>query len=289
MEIQMFPTKKKISSLLYMAKSPVKKTNKKPYKKSVSIKKKDTNFTKKVVSIIHSNIENKTYQYNSDVVPVVNYNNTSWATYAWSIPLSPYTSFLDIPLATGQGGRIGNTIGIRKLTFKGILYPMPYNYSSNTAPRPHEVKFWIVHDKLNPCSGPASGSYTTFFQNGSSSATFTSNLLDMIKAVNQDRFVVHATRTFKVGYAQVSGTGPNVDNEYFSNNDFKFNHKFSFDLTKMMVKKVKYNDASQIPTTRGLFLIAEAVRADGSFSAGGQASEIPCSMQYQLNCVYEDA
>lgn len=260
---------------------------KRPVRKSTRSNK---TFVKKVQSIIHRNVENKTFQYNSDgAVPIVNYNNVSWLSYGWGLPLSPYQSVLDIPIGTGQGARIGNSISIRKLTFKGVIFPAPYSSLTNSALRPQEVKFWVVHDKLYPTSGLSSVGYTSFFQNGSSSASFSANLLDMIKTVNQDRFVVHATKTFKIGYAAYQGSGGDTVSQYYQNNDFKLNHKFSFDLTKYMVKHVKYNDASQIPTTRGLFLVAESVRADGTFSAGAQGSEIPVNMEYQLNVVYEDA
>jgi len=279
--------------IMAYGKKPYRKrpASKKPFRRSTRRTGSTTKaFTKKVQSIIHRNVENKTFQYNSDgAVPIVNYNNTSWVTYGWGLPLSPYTGILDIPIATGQGARIGNSIAVRKLTFKGVIYPAPYNSSTNPTPKPHEVKFWIVHDKLYPSNGPLSTSYGTFFQNGSSSSSFSTNLIDMIKTVNQDRFVVHATKTFKVGYALYEGNGLSGPDQYYANNDFKFNHKFSFDLTKEMVKNVKYNDASQVPTTRGLFLVAEAVRADGTSSAGAQATVIPVLMEYQLNIVYEDA
>lgn len=275
------------------AKSKSSKSSKsvRKYKKNYTRSNKSSSrtFTKKVQAVIHKNIENKCFQYNSDVTSIVNYNNLSWATLGWGIPLSPYTSALDIPIGTGQGARIGNSISIRKLTFKGVISPAPYNSITNTTPMPNEVKFWIVSDKLVPSSNLVSGGWTTFFQNGSSSSSFSSNLLDMIKTPNQDRYVIHTTKTFKVGYAAYEGSGSAVAPQFQQNNDFKLNNKFSMDLTKYMVKNVKYNDASQIPTTRGLFLVMEAIRADGTYNVLNQSGEYPVNMLYQLNVVYEDA
>ena len=278
------------------AKSKSSKSSKssRKYKKNYtrSAKSSSRSFTKKVQSIIHRDIENKTLQFTSGIASIVPYNNLNFGSLGWMLPLSPNINGLDIPIGTGSGARIGNSITLRKLTFKGVIYPMPYNSSTNPNPMPQEVKFWIVHDKLNPATA-VTGTWGTFFQNGSSSGTFSSNLTDMIQQVNTDRFTVHLAKTFKIGYAYNSGTAGSTSGQanaqYFANSDFQLNHKFSIDLTKYMPKHIKYNDASQVPMSRGLFLVVECVRADGTSSSGAQAYDVPISFQFQNSIIYEDA
>lgn len=265
-----------------------KKSSRRPrkYARKVSRKPRAT-FAKKVQAIISRNIENKTIQSEWLNVPVLNYNNVTWLTNCFGIPMGPYLGYLEIGQGTTQGNRIGNEIKLKKLTFRGVLYPAAYNASTNSGPRPHEIKFWFVTQKDQPSEIPIT--YNKFFQDGSTSQTFDANLLDLIKVVNSDLFMVHTTRTFKLGQSEYFGSGTNPNNQYWSNNDFNMNAKFSFDLTKYHVKNIKYNDGSNQPMTRGIFLVVEAIWANGSSSTVTQADEVANYMSYQVSMDYEDA
>lgn len=266
--------------------APAKKGVKRNYRRPAKRVARRSTFVKKVQAIIHRNLENKTYQANGFGYNIINSAATGWAANCFgTLPMTPAAGFLQIDQSTGQGGRIGDKISIRKLTFSGVIYPAKYNVSTNGNIQPQEVKFWLVTQKDTPNVQPTG--YTKFFQFGTTSGGFDGTLIDMIKKPNQDLFMIHTTRTFKVGYGEYFGTGNNATAQYYNNNDFKLNHKFSIDVTKYAVKDVKYNDSTLTPMTRGVFLVCEAVYANGSTISS--VNEIPVLMDWQLSVTYEDA
>jgi len=261
-----------------------KRVSKRPYRRS---NKSPATFAKKVQAIISRNVENKTIQASYENVPIKNYNSAGWAADNFGIPLYPQPGNMDIIQSVGQGGRIGNSIKIKKLTFKGVLFPATYSLTTNFAPKPVEIKFFFGYQKNTPNAKPSA--YDLFFQNGSSSQNFSANLLDMVKPVNADVFKVFKTKVFKLGFDNYEHAGVDNSQQRYANNDFKMNHKFSFDLTSMIPKIQKYTDASPNPMTRGLWLMVEAVWSNGTSSTLFQVAEITSLMSYTLSCDYEDA
>lgn len=278
----------------------VKKTFKNSFKKTLSYKKKNagskskisgtakSNITKICKSVISRDIENKTIQQFYENVPIKNYNSSGWATENFGIPVSPQSGCLDIFHGNGQGSRIGNTIKIKKLTMKGVMFPASYSLETNLAPKPMEIKFWFCYQKNGPTLKPTA--YDTFFQNGNNTQNFSTNVLDMVKTVNADTFRVFKTKIFKLGSAAYEHAGVNSNYQRYANNDFKLNHKFSFDLTPYVVKTYKYLDNNNsLNMQRGLFLVCEAVWANGQSDTLFQLGEIQSLMSYTLSCEYEDA
>lgn len=243
-------------------------------------------FAQKVQAVISRNAENKTIQASYENVPIKNYNSSGWAADNFGIPLYPQPGNMDIIQSVGQGGRIGNSLKIKKLTLKGVLFPATYSVLTNFAPKPVEIKFFFGYQKNTPNAKPSA--YDLFFQNGSSSQNFSSNLLDMVKPVNADVFKIFKTRTFKLGFDNYEHAGVDNSQQRYANNDFKMNHKFSFDLTRMIPKIQKYTDASPNPMTRGLWLMCEAVWSNGTSSTLLQVAEVTSLMSYTLSCEYED-
>lgn len=202
------------------------------------------------------------------------------------ISLGPAAVSLPITQGTGQGNRVGNTIKTKKLSLKGVIYPLPYNLTTNAIMRPLQVRMWIFYDRANPTEFPAPAVGANFFQNGSSSVGPAGDLTDMYRPVNTDRYRVLEQRTFKLGYANYGGTVPGPDAQFFANNDFSLNQIFSFSLAKHYPKLVKFNDNNADPTTRHLYLLVEVVPAvGGSFVSATQ----PANIQWIQDYVYEDA
>jgi len=226
--------------------------------------------------------ENKSVQYWNTGFGIVPSINAGWS--ASQIPMSPYPSYLTINQSVGAGGRVGNQINIKKLTFSGNIYQLPYNQTSNPTPFPMHVKFWFYYDKTDPNIIPAPA--TDFLQNGSSSRGMFNDLVDLWAPVNTDKYRVLLTKQFKIGYAQNTGTGSVVAQAYGANNDYKYNQQFKIDLTKYIVKNIKFNDNTAQPSARGLFLLMTVVQANGTPYSN---TVIPAQMQYVLNCEYEDA
>jgi len=269
-------------------KAPAKKSTRVPKRAYRRPNKNTATFAKKVQAIVSRNVENKTIQQSYENVPIKNRNSSLWLSENFGIPLSPQSGTLDIFQNVTQSGRIGNSIKIKKLTMKGVMFPAPYSVLTNFAPKPVEIKFWFGYQRNTPTIKPTA--FDTFFQNGSSSQDFNATLIDMVKPTNNDMFRIFKTRTFKLGFDNYEHAGIDNNQQRYANNDFKMNHKFSFDLTAYVVKMYKYLDSSNANNMqRGLYLFCEAVWSNGSSNSLLQVAEVTSLMSYTLSCDYEDA
>jgi len=238
---------------------------------------------------IARNIENKTFQVFDDNFDIVPSSNAA-AFDSQVIPVTPYNgAYLTIAQGLGQGQRIGNRIKVKKLTFDAIIYPKAYNASTNPTPAPCQIKFWFFYDKEEPQSIPTPQASGDFLQFGSTALPLGNRLFDHMAPVNTDRYRVLTTRTVKVGYAEYGGTGatgslPTQGN--LSNNDFKLNARIHVDLMPYIVKDVVFRDTATAPTTRGVYMMAQPVLANGAAMA---ATVIPAEMNFMQSITYEDA
>lgn len=216
------------------------------------------------------------------------YTGTSWSTENRLCMTPMNNAGAGVILASGdaQDQRTGNYVKSHKVIFKGVIYPNPYNAVTNPNPCPQEIVFWFVSFRPQPAitTNPVDG---TYFQEGGSSAAPQGTLIDVIRTVNPERFKIYGKRVIKLGNSAINGTGGTAGTQQFANNDFNLNHKFYFDVTKMVPKKVIFNDAiNNDPTSRALWCVWEAVNADGTTQA---VNTIPLSMQYQIDFNYKDA
>ncbi|UYD39120.1 MAG: capsid protein [Wigfec virus K19_555] len=261
-----------------------RKGKKRTYKRK-SYAKKVSPMKKLIRKEISRNVENKTVQiFNFDrtLGDVTEPNFDSSNVFA----LGPDPSSILINQGTGQGGRIGNRIRTKKLTLKGVFTPTFYHATYNTQPTPQQIKIFIFYDKTDPNALPAPVNSADFFQNGNSARSFAGDVTDMMMPVNEDRYRVLTTRTYKLGYAAYTGSpGAAQPAGYFSNNDFKLNCNFSIDLTKYYPKDVRFPDNSALPTTRGLYCMVVCSPANGL----GSAAQRPVTMQYVQDYHFEDA
>jgi len=257
---------------------------KKTYKRK-AYKKRAMPLKKMIRKEIARNIENKTSQYYNYDVRLYAVGNASFPTDN-VFPVGVDPTSLIIPPGTAQGNRIGNEIKTKKLMFKGTLSPRPYDSTFNAAPQPVQLKMWIFYDKTDPTALPNPQAANDFFQNGNSSKGFQNDLVDMWSPVNADRYRILASKTFKLGAAFNTGLGSNGALQNSANNDFKYNCNFSFNLTKHYPQRVKFNDGTTVPTTRGLFCMCAYVNATG---APVVSSQYTVALQYMLDYQFEDA
>lgn len=203
------------------------------------------------------------------------------------IPLGPNSSTMVIAQGVGQGDRIGNKLTIKKLSFKGTIVPLPQDATLNPNPRPLQVRMDIVYDREDPNDAFVPGSL--YFQLGNSSSAHRNDLVDMWAPVNTDRYRVLHTRIWKLGYGAYTGTATSATNQAtqqaYANNDFPFNVNFNIDVTKYLIKTVKYNDTSVYPLTRGCYAFFYACYADGNALA---STTVPCAMQFVQNLQFTD-
>lgn len=247
--------------------------------------------------VVSSMIEHKQQIWTATVSPVNTLASSTGFVNTNVFCLTPNTSSYTIPQGTGEANRIGNVIKTTKCRMKIVLYPKPYSTVLNPSDscRPLIVTFWCVSPKnkyLSPTDMAALYD-TQFFNNGNSSQGYQSSLLDSVLPINTDVVTVHFKRQFKLGHSTtapspMNTTGSALDyNTSWSNNDFKMNHIINFDFTRWMPKRVPFNDGSDIPFCKTLYLLVSIAKADGTAYSSG--SNYPLDMYYNLDYQYIDA
>lgn len=206
-----------------------------------------------------------------------------------TIQLSPgSTSAVQIAQGTGYSQRIGNSISIRKATFKAVFVPRPYSAGTNPNPVPTVVKLVLFYNRGDNATTPVPR--TDFFQFGNSSIDIKGELADIVSPFNTDKYRILATKTFKLGAAFYSGTTADIPTndawQNYANNDFKLNQIVNWNITKYLVKNVRYNDNNLDPVTRGLWMQIMVAPATGDL---GLTGVIPANFQYWVAIDYEDA
>jgi len=266
------------------------------YRKKRTVYRKKSTFAKRVKSVLYKESESKAVQFFQDNVPLSDYATGAYLGSPNSMLMSPLTpdSFIT-PIALGNASnqRIGNKIRLSKVTLRGMLNPRTYQTAnssespSNNAPEPFLVKMWIGYQK-DSAYNEIDAALPNFFQEGNTSAAPTGTLMDTFRRINTDKYVIVATRTFKVGPQQITLTQNatvSANNQNYSNNEFKFCQMFSFDVTKYCPKIIKYNDTNNQPNARGLYWFLEAVNITGEKFVTGR---FPAEVSYEIDIQYKD-
>jgi len=253
-------------------------------------------FYKKVQSVIKKSAETKSIQFYQDNLPVSDYKTGAYlgtANNMTVIPLTPDSYLTPITQGAGQNQRIGNSITIHKIFLRGMINPRTFGTGntdqdpSNNEPMPFLLKMWIGYQK-DTSYNEVESQLPNFFQSNNTSDSPTGTLMDTFRKVNTDKYVIVATRTYKVGPHQVittQGTTANNNNQLYANNDFKFCQRFSFDVTKHCIKTVKFNDTNNQPNTRALCWWFEAINPVGTTFTVGR---FPAEISYELDIQYKD-
>jgi len=203
-----------------------------------------------------------------------------------TIPLSPTTAIngVNIIQGTGQGDRIGDRISTKKCVMRMTAFPYPYSTVSNLSPKPQDVILWFGRLKYTTLP-PTSTDFGKFFQNGDNAIAPSSTLTDILQPINKDLFTVVKCIRFKLGFASYNGSGTSVNQQGFSNNDYKFNFIRNINLTKLMAKQYRFNDSGSVPTNSALYMWCESLPADGSLPA---ATTLPMQLDYVLDYNFTD-
>lgn len=254
------------------------RTVKKSSKKAGSTKRVPVSVKKYVNKAINKNVENKLEQFTSQ--------NNIISSYAYNTSLFvqsciPYNQILQ---GVGQGDRIGNTIRPRSVYFNYVLHPIPYAAVGNPLPIPQDVMIFFGKVKNSRALQPNSADFAKLWQVGDSSRAPFSTTLDMIQDINKDWFTVYKIMRHKVGTALYTGTGNQAGQQYYSNNDYKYNVIRRVNITKYIPKVIKFNDSTAQNTNDGLWMWAMCVNADGSINS----TYTPLYMDVTLNFTYED-
>lgn len=232
----------------------------KAYKRKVAKK-----AIKRVVrSVISRPAETKSVEYWQLDKPLYAVGNVNFPDNVFALGFN--TVGPNLTQGTGPGSRIGNQVTIKKAMLKGVLVPMPYNVTTNPTPKPVQVRMVLIYDREDPNDAFLPGNQ--LMQAGNGAAALEGRITDMLHPYNTDRYRILMQRTFKLGFAEYAGTTGSTSNQgifqAYANNDFKLNHQVKLDFTKYLPKKVKWNDNTSTPTTRGVYALFHLANADGS-------------------------
>jgi len=276
------------TQLIAMPQRVTRSYKKKPYTKRAFVKtassglpRKYAQPVKKIVErVFHRMVEAKTCRVGSTNNAVTAYTvNPSLLT----ISMCPY---INLAQGTGQGDRIGDAIRTRKAMFNFVLRPANYNAVNNPLPCPQEVQLFIGKVKNSRAQTPVASDYSKLFQNGNSYAAPVGNLSDLCQEVNSDWWTILKRYNFKVGHSIVNGTGGIAGEQYEANNDYKMNVVRQLDITDLMPKSFRFNDATTQPTNDGLFAFFMCSPANGSTLSG---VVYPIFCDFFINYQFEDA
>lgn len=262
-----------------------KSTSKKSPAKKIPYKRKATVGTVKriVKKEIAKNVENK----HREVLNLGRnlYSSASGPFNASNvIQVSPGSTSLDIAQGTADGTRIGNRIKIKYLGFKGTLVSNTYDATVNPTPKPMQIKCFIFYERNDPSTFPPNPR-ADFLQFNSTTSALTNDLVDLWAPINNDKYRVLTSRTFKLG-SSTYGQGAAIVGSINSNNDFKLNCNFRMNLTKYIPKLVRYNDNNTDPISRGLWAMFVPVWADGTQAPD---TTLMATVSYSSMISYEDA
>lgn len=211
-------------------------------------------------------------------------------------PLSPHNEAtypagaqLILTQGTGDGNRIANRVSTKRVMLRGAIWPNPYNASTNTINAPIEVCLWIF--KLKGGLADTYSSVNTVLTNsifkiGNGTAGISNTMLDLSYPINNDVILLKKRKVFKLGNAiQGSSAVGSTNSNYYSNNDFKLNHKFRLNITKYVNKKIAFKDTDTNPTTTTTWCAITFLNSDNSAPV---LTNIPASFNYFLEYQYED-
>jgi len=226
-------------------------------RKNRSAKKVSTVVKQYVKKALHAQAENKvwiSYATNQPIVTTVAGNPTS-------LSLCPQPA-----QGVSQFQRIGAKVKIVKGFIRGHVNMLPYSATTNPWTGPVYVKMWLCKNKLrNTASISDTNISINFFDSASGSTGMQGNMLDLELTNNKDDWIVYATKTFELNLtSNASGSFSNTS----APDNSRYSRSFYFSFGKHLRKQLNYEGTGAAnPTNANLFLVFQAVNADGSSSA----------------------
>ena len=226
--------------------------------------------------------ENKLINFSSNLT-VCSYLNDNTLR---STALTPNGGAFTISQGTAQNARVGNSITIKRLMFNYTLYPLGYDITTNTTPKPGLVQMILARVKEAPFDIPNSTNVGVLFQAGNTASPPTGSITDANKMFNKDYWQILKTWTHKVGYSSNDGTGSQIARQYHANNDFKMLYQRKMDISKYCNKIMKFQDNTSYTKSPGIFLLTQWLNSDGTIAGSGQ---LMANLEYYCHLEYEDS
>ena len=233
-----------------------------------------------VKKMIAGRIEKKFYTLASSNVAVTIQNNTAPALGAGCIDCLPV-----LVQGSTSSTRVGNRVSCKKSVIKGVMALQAYDAITNPYAGPVWVKQWLVSMRNNNATNPTAADWLNFFKTNNTSTGFYGNSQDIVAPIDNDYWVCHKTRTFRLGATSNSASIPQATSVEFDNT--KCTATFSYSIGKHLSKLI-YNDAtSATALNKNLWLVTEPVYMTNNTASGGLVA--PIKLTYNLQVNYEDA
>lgn len=187
------------------------------------------------------------------------FNNTSWNSTGL-LCLTPTTGWCQIVQGNGKSDRLGDSVNVRSVISRMIIWPKPYHATTNPTIIPREVMIIIfgtkVNDTVYPTGTTGVSTLPSFFMANDGVQNFVGSLADVNAPINTDLYTIYEKRVVKLGFAaSVIAAGGDAANAYFANNDYKMNCIVDIDVTKYCPKKFRFQDNSTGTTTRNVYMM----------------------------------
>ncbi len=187
-----------------------------------------------------------------------------------------------IPTGTTINTRIGNEVEVKEAKMRLAVNLLPYNATTNPQLTPVYVKYWLASSKtLNTSTLTATNVASAFFLLAPNPIGFQANMLDIVMPNNEESWTIHKTDVCKLGVSYASGTGPASTGNWYDQSSMT--HIFDIDVTGIL-GKLRYANNANDPYNKNLFLIMQAVNADGT--AGGLY--VPAEYHFTFQVFYTD-
>lgn len=171
-----------------------------------------------------------------------------------------------------QNGRIGNAVRVTKATVRGHVILKPYNATTNVKVAPICLKIWLCRYKTSSTADLSlTNVATAFADTGGGTSGLTGQMIDMDFFPNQDSWEWIQTKTYKLGLSSTSDSAPTGKTLFFDNSPSQI--AFSFEYGSKLGNCL-YNDGTAFCTNKSMFLIFQAVYADGTASSGYNLCEL---------------
>lgn len=211
---------------------------------------------------IHRNIENK---------EIFSYSSNQTITTA-TAGVNMYNIPLIVPVSQGTSntGRIGDAIRVRKGIVSGTVHLKPYDATNNPGPFPMYVKMFLIRDLTvqGQRTGLSAGDTDYFFKGNGANLAPQGNLLDLDLDINKEKFRLLATKTVRLGSSGYTTLGPTGIGSWLDNSTITA--RFSFNWGKYTKKMLKFSEESSYCSNDNVYLMWQAVYADGKESDGYQ-------------------
>lgn len=219
-------------------------------------------------------------------------NNTNWNSNGF-IALLPNTGSYTLGQGTGKSDRLGDSVTVRKLMCDLVLYPLPYDVTTNVTVIPQDVMVCIISSKRTPVTNIVQAGGTTgattladIFIANDGSQTFTGTLGDVFQPFNTDAYTIHHKEVVKLAWASFTGAAGNDGTRgYYANNDYKMNALVSIDCTKFCPTKLHWQDNTAPSLNKQLYLMVCPMPAN---NANPIAANLPIAYVQRTTLKYCD-